>query len=133
MPKFGKRSKANLETCHPDLQKIFNEVIKVWDCSVTCGYRGEKEQNEAYDKGNSNARYPQGRHNKKPSLAVDVYPYPINFTNFERMCLFAGYVIATGKSMGIDLIWGRDWDREWYEKDKNNTRLKDYPHFELKK
>jgi len=29
MPYFEKRSKENLETCHPDLQKLFNEVLRI--------------------------------------------------------------------------------------------------------
>ena len=44
MPKFGNRSKQRLETCHEDLQEIFNEVIKYFDCSVLCGHRGEEDQ-----------------------------------------------------------------------------------------
>ena len=35
MPKFGKNSKERLATCDERLQKVFNEVIKYVDCSVT--------------------------------------------------------------------------------------------------
>ena len=31
--------------------------------------------------------------------------------------------------MGIDLIWGNDWNKDWNTKD---TGFHDYPHFELK-
>jgi len=44
MPAFGERSRNNLKTCHEDLQKLFNEVIKHFDCSVICGHRGQEEQ-----------------------------------------------------------------------------------------
>ena len=133
MPSFGKRSRQNLETCHKDLQKVFNEVVKTYDCSVVCGHRGEADQNKAYEQGRSKVKYPDGKHNANPSYAVDVYPYPINMKNLERMVHFAGFVIGTAKSMGIDLIWGRDWYDDWYKKDKNRTTFKDFPHFELKR
>ena len=133
MPKFGSRSKKNLSSCHPDLQKVFNKVVEDYDCTVVCGHRGEADQNKAFDQGRSKVKYPHGKHNADPSYAVDVYPYPINFKNLDRMIHFARYVLAIAKSMGIDLIWGRDWRSDWYKKDKNTTTFKDYPHFELKR
>ena len=75
MPRFGSRSKSQLETCHPDLQTLFNAVIEVVDCSVTCGYRNERDQEKAFDSGNSKVHFPDGKHNSNPSTAVDVYPY----------------------------------------------------------
>tara|TARA_R110000824_G_scaffold28046_11_gene94641 strand:- start:940 stop:1347 length:408 start_codon:yes stop_codon:yes gene_type:complete len=131
MPRFGKRSKENLETCHEDLQDLFNEVIKTYDCKVTCGHRGEKDQNKAFKDGRSKVKFPKGRHNSSPSKAVDVYPYPVNMQNLDRMIHFAGFVLGKAKSMEINIKWGRDWDSDWYLKDKNKTKFKDYPHFEL--
>ena len=129
MPRFGSRSKKRLGSCHPDLQKVFNEVIKKEDCSILCGHRGEKAQNEAYKKGHSKVKYPKGRHNAIPSNAVDVAPYPIDWDNLERFTLFAGYVLGIAESMEIDLIWGNDWNKDWNTED---TGFRDYPHFELK-
>ena len=131
MPKFGTKSKERLNTCHPDLIAVFNEVIKYYDCTVTCGYRGEQEQNKAFDEGRSKAKFPKGKHNKNPSTAVDVYPYPIDFENYDRLSHFAGFVIGIAKTMGVDLRWGRDWKNEFYAKKKDTTTFKDYPHFEL--
>ena len=130
MARFGRTSRRNLETCHPDLQKVFNKVIEKVDCSVLCGHRGEKEQNEAFKKGHSKVKFPKGRHNATPSNAVDVAPYPIDWENLERFTLFAGYVLGIAESMGIELIWGNDWDRDF---DTSDTNFRDYPHFELKK
>tara|TARA_B100000508_G_C11315620_1_gene206849 strand:+ start:170 stop:571 length:402 start_codon:yes stop_codon:yes gene_type:complete len=129
MPRFGTRSKKRLSSCHPDLQKVFNKVIEKVDCSILCGHRGEEAQNEAYEKGNSKVKYPNGRHNAIPSNAVDVAPYPIEWDNLERFTLFAGYVLGIAESMKIDLIWGNDWDGDFDTKD---TGFRDYPHFELK-
>ena len=129
MPYFGKSSKKRLSTCDDRLQKVFNEVIKHVDCSVLCGHRGKDDQNKAYKEGKSKAKYPDGRHNRQPSLAVDVSPYPIDWKDLERQTLFAGFVLGIAKQMGINLIWGNDWDGDFETKD---TGLKDYPHFELK-
>ena len=53
--------------------------------------------------------------------------------NLDRMIHFAGFVLGTAKSMGIDLTWGRDWYSDWLLSDRNKTTFKDYPHFELKR
>jgi hypothetical protein len=129
MPRFGKKSRERLKTCHPDLQEVFNEVIKHVDCSILCGHRGEEAQRAAVASGNSKADFPNGRHNKKPSMAVDVAPYPVEWDNLERFTLFAGFVLGIAKSMNISLIWGNDWDGDFDTKD---TTFRDYPHFELK-
>ena len=102
MPKFGSKSRKNLETCDERLQQVFNEVVKSYDCSVTCGYRGEEDQNKAFDEGHSKVKYPYGRHNSDPSTAVDVYPYPVNMKGLDRMIHFAGFVLGVAKAMGID-------------------------------
>lgn len=129
MPRFGKRSKARLATCDSRLQNLFNEVIKHFDCSVLEGHRGEKEQNEAYAKGNSKLRYPDGKHNKIPSIAVDVVPYPIDWQDRERMTYFAGFVMGIASGMGLKIRWGGDWNMNTELKDNN---FDDLPHFEIR-
>ena len=74
MPLFSQTSKARLSTAHPDLQRLFNEVVKHWDCTIVCGHRGKEEQDKAFAEGKSKVKWPNGRHNKLPSLAVDVMP-----------------------------------------------------------
>ena len=128
MPHFGNRSRGHLDSCHSDIQKVFNEVIKHIDCSVTEGYRDALAQNRYYDEGKRKVKHPHGRHNKIPSLAADVTPYPVDYADLERQTLFAGFVLGVAKMMGIDMIWGNDWDGDFQTKD---TQLKDYPHFEL--
>ena len=130
MAKFGKTSKEKLATCHEDLQKVFNEVIKHVDCSVIEGYRNEERQNKLFSEKKTKVRYPNGRHNSNPSRAVDVVPYPVDWNDRERFHLFAGFVLGIAKSMGIVLRWGGDWNMN-FEVDDNN--FDDFPHFELKK
>ena len=129
MPKFGSKSKANLATCHEDLQKVFNEVIKYVDCSALEGHRPEWRQNDLFEKGKTKVKFPMGRHNSSPSRAVDVTPYPVDWADRERQTLFAGFVLGIARSMGIKLRWGGDWDMDFKVMD---NRFDDFPHFELR-
>ena len=128
MAKFGRRSRENLSTCHEDLQKVFNEVIKHVDCSILEGHRDERTQDRYYEEGKTKVRYPMGRHNSKPSRAVDVVPYPVDWDDRERFHLFGGFVLGMARGMGITLRWGGDWNMN-FEVDDN--RFDDFPHVEL--
>jgi peptidoglycan L-alanyl-D-glutamate endopeptidase CwlK len=143
MPAFSQKSIDRLSTCHKDIQVIFNEVIEYWDCTISCGFRPEEEQNKAYAEGKSKLRWPNGNHNKYPSNAVDVYPYPVdlfpkNQRDAEiykyRMAYFAGFVMEKAKQLKAqgkiahELRWGCDWNGDTEIKD--HTFL-DFPHFEL--
>jgi len=135
MPRFSETSLNRLETCHLDLQVLFKEVVKTFDCVVICGHRGETAQNKAFNDGFSKVQYPNSKHNTVPSMAVDVIPYPIDWKDLERMKFFAGYVLGmaqellnTGK-ISHKVISGLDWDADTELKD---TTFKDHPHYQLK-
>ena len=129
MPKFGNKSKARLSTCDQRLQDVFNEVIKYVDCSVLEGHRSKERQKILYDEGKTKVRYPKGRHNAFPSLAVDVVPYPVDWEDRERFHLFAGFVLGVARRMGVTLRWGGDWNMN-FEVDDN--KFDDFPHFEIR-
>jgi peptidoglycan LD-endopeptidase CwlK len=129
MPSFSAKSKERLETCHPDLQKLFNEVVKHYDCSILCGYRSEEDQEEAVRNGFSKAPFPNSKHNYFPSLAVDVVPFPIDWKDRGRFLHFAGFVLATAKQLGIEIRCGADFNGDLNFK---NDSFFDAPHFELK-
>ena len=129
MPKFGKKSKERLNTCNERLQKVFNEVIKHVDCSVLEGHREKDRQNKLYEEGKTKVKYPNGRHNRQPSSAVDVTTYPVDWEDRERQTLFAGFVIGVASQMNINLRWGGDWDQDFQVVD---NRFDDFPHFELR-
>lgn len=129
MPKFGPRSTKNLSEAHPLLQELFNEVIKHYDCAVIEGHRPKEEQDKAFHGGKSRVQWPNSKHNKQPSLAVDVCPYPIDWNDTKRFYYFAGKVIATAELMGIDVRWGGDWDSD---NDFRDQTFNDLPHFELR-
>ena len=128
MPEFGRKSRERLATCDKKLQDVFNEVIKEVDCSVLEGHRDERRQDKLYEEGKTKVRYPMGRHNSKPSRAVDVVPYPIDWKDRERFHLFSGFVLGMARGMGITLRWGGDWNMNFKVDD---NKFDDFPHFEL--
>tara|TARA_Y100000310_G_scaffold237941_1_gene241260 strand:- start:81 stop:515 length:435 start_codon:yes stop_codon:yes gene_type:complete len=142
MPKFGSKSRKHLETCHPDLQTLFNAVIDVVDCSVTCGYRNKADQDRAFNSGHSKAKYPDGNHNANPSTAVDVCPYPINYTDLQRYYYLAGWVLAKAEilrnvgEITHKIKWGGNWrgldnGKIDFSYNRRSDVLDDLPHYEL--
>ena len=128
MPKFSNASEEKLRQCHPDLQRLFHEVVKGFDCKIDCGHRSEEDQNEAYRTNHSSKKFPESLHNSLPSLAVDVLPYPVDWDNLKRFYFFGGYVKRTAELMGIDVRWGGDWDGDTV---LNDQKFMDLPHYEI--
>lgn len=135
MYNFSKRSKRKLESAHPDLQHLFNEVIKVIDCTVIFGHRTEAEQESMFDQGYTSLHYPKSNHNKNPSLAVDVVPYyanhdpHIDWKDTDKFYYFAGIVKGIAFQLDIKITWGNDWDND---NDFKDTKWVDMPHYELR-
>lgn len=129
MPKFSDKSKRILKTVHPDLAMIMHLVIQDFDFTVISGQRGQKEQTDIYNAGNSKTPWPKSKHNAMPkSLAVDIAPYPVDWNDSERFILLAGYILATAKGLGVELRWGGDWSRNFM---RTKHKFKDLGHFEM--
>jgi len=120
MPQFSEKSLAKLQTCHPALQQIMQAVIQYYDCTILCGHRGKKEQEDAYIRKVSKALWGQSPHNTKPSKAVDVVPYPLDWNNIEDFFYMAGIVKGIASQLGIKVKWGGEF-----------KKFLDGPHFEL--
>jgi peptidoglycan LD-endopeptidase CwlK len=120
MPTFSQRSHTRLQTCHPDLIRLCQAVIKATDFSVLEGYRAQKRQDYLYSIGRSKLKWPNSNHNHQPSRAVDVAPYPIDWTDLNRFHALAGHLLMAAHQLDIALRWGGHW-----------PTFKDYPHFEL--
>jgi hypothetical protein len=137
-------------TACPSLQELFNTVIKYHDNTIVCGHRGEDAQNAAYEAGRSKVKYPFGKHNRKPSEAIDSAPYlprrkipwpktPSNWNHrnqrnayikdVNQFYYYAGYVMAIAAMKGISVRWGGDWDRDH---DLSDQSFDDLVHFEIK-
>jgi len=129
MPSFGGRSRKNLDEAHPDLIRLFEEVVKHIDCSVIEGHRPQSEQDAAFHSGKSKVQWPNSKHNSSPSNAVDVVPYPVDWNDTDRFRYFAGMVKGIASQMGLDIRWGGDWDSDNDFKDQS---FNDLPHFELR-
>ena len=137
MPSFSQFSKDNLDTCHSDLQNLFHEVIKHFDCRIMEGHRSAKKQFALYQQGrtkpgdivtNIDGINKKGSHNLTPSRAADVMPYPVDYTNVKRNAVFAGFVLATAIQMDIPIRWGGDWDGDTILTDQ---KFHDWPHWEV--
>lgn len=126
MPKFSARSMARLQSCHPDLIRLFAEVIRHVDCTILEGHRTLERQKELYAEGKTKTL--KSKHLSDPSMAIDVAPHPIDWGDRERFTYFAGFVMGTAKSMGIDLTWGGDWNGNF---DLADNSFDDLVHFEL--
>jgi len=120
MPKFGLISQSRLTTCDERLQALMNEVIKVYDITVICGYRDQEAQNRAVAEGRSKLVWPRSLHNQNPSLAVDVAPWPLDWNDKERFYYMGGLVLGIAHGMGLRVQWGGHW-----------TTLVDLPHFQI--
>lgn len=148
MYNFGKRSRSRLDTCHPDMIAIMEEVIKVYDLSVLEGLRTAEKQAEYFETGRSkldgvNKLSKHQDHGDGLSYAIDVMPYKKGSNAFSgqqkdlrRFYYLAGLVkMATAQLLAEGKIshtvrWGGDWNSNDLFDDQN---FDDLPHFELKK
>jgi peptidoglycan L-alanyl-D-glutamate endopeptidase CwlK len=119
---------GRLDQCDKRLQTIFQKVVEKFDCSVICGYRGKEEQEKAFDAGLSDKDWPNSKHNKKPSIAIDVAPFPINWKDIERFKALAYFTLGVAWDLGINLRWGADWNMNLEFRDEH---FMDWGHFEL--
>jgi len=138
MYSLSKTSAKNLVTCDNRLITLVHAVLEVMDVSVLYGHRSTKEQFELFQVGRQLIdghwiivdkkeikTYKDGitdlsKHNVKPSLAVDIAPYPIDWKDIERFKRMADVFLYKAQELRIKARWGGDF------KD-----FKDYPHFEL--
>jgi len=144
MPHFSKTSQSKLDTCHPDIVLICNEVIKNFDYSILEGSRLDSLQYKYFLEGKSklDGINDISKHQVMPeeplSKAVDVAPYPIDFRNDNkakaRFYMLAGYffqaaakLLKEGK-ISHTLKWGGDWNGN---KDFKDQSFDDLPHFQI--
>lgn len=126
MPQFSRQSKKKLETCHADLQRLCNELIKEIDFIIICGARTLEDQQKAYNEGFSKIdgikkkSMHQISKDRPKSLAVDMLPYPLNWNDAKGHKEFADKVLKKAADLGIKIVWGGNW-----------KTFKDRPHFEL--
>lgn len=120
--KFGKKSLERLALCDERIQKLCQEMIRRsdFDLTITCGFRNEEDQNKAYNDKKSQVKWPNSKHNKFPSHAVDICPYPINWDkNDIRWHKMIALAYEVARIQGIKIRSGKFFAFE------------DFPHIEL--
>jgi len=129
MPSFSKASRGRLDTCHPDLIRLMEEVIKHVDITILCGARSVEEQKELYRQGKSKLDGSPGKmskHNHVPSLAVDFSPWKVRWER-ERFIAAAYFAKGIASQMGIKVRLGCDWNGDMVFSES----FFDGPHIEL--
>jgi len=135
MASFGKSSQARLDTCDVRIQSVLNEVIKHFDFSVLEGHRSIEKQQQYFLEGKSklDGVNQKSKHQSFPSLAADIAPYPIDFSDKkkarERFYFLMGMVNMESIKQGVEIRFGLDWDGDGLFDDQS---FDDLPHFELK-
>lgn len=129
MPNFDHTSGNRLQPCHEQLITLFKAVIRVYDFRVMCGHRNEADQEAAFKAGTSPLHWPNSKHNKFPSQAVDILPNclvvngKINWNDtkaFEKAYKeLSEIVFREAEKLNIKIKWGGHFPRI------------DLPHFEL--
>lgn len=130
MNKFSKRSESNLFGVHPDLVRLMRASII--DCpidfTITEGVRTTERQQALFAQRprvtKCDGINTKSNHQIKADgygHAVDLYAYPINVNDTENIQIIAKHIKKKAEELGISIGWGGDW------------KMKDYPHFELKK
>jgi peptidoglycan L-alanyl-D-glutamate endopeptidase CwlK len=120
---LGPASLRKLASAQPELRQLFEAVAEgvdrgecpgVRDITIICGFRGQKEQNEAFERGASKLQWPNSKHNQLPSRAVDAAPYPIDWTDTKAFGALRRYVLEVADRIGVR-IRIIDWDWPHYE------------------
>ena len=86
--------------CHPDLQKVYGRAKKEnpsFDFICICGSRGEAEQNKAFSQGKSKLKFPNSKHNKILSEAMDLVPLPVNWNDIARFKKLGAIILEAAK------------------------------------
>lgn len=135
MPKeWGAKSSRVYSLLDPDLQEFVTRLRdEVSDISLISGYRDVMEQNSLFEAGASTLRWPDSKHNKRPSQAVDLQPYPRPQSDeklWGALGYLAGRSYAIAKDMGITVRWGGDWNSNG---DLTDQKFDDLFHWEILK
>jgi len=139
---MDKRSETNLINVHPDLVKVIVQAKEMEpNFIVVCGVRTLAEQQALYAQGRTkpglkvtNCDGVKSKSNHQVhadgfGYAVDVYADTngnkkvdaLEINDVKGLSLVANNIKICAKQLGIPVEWGGDW------------KVKDYPHFELKK
>ncbi len=133
--RFGTISEYELSSCTPNIQRLMRECIRrvpKWlDFAITCGHRNQVDQEKAFKDGTSTKHWPDSKHNKLPSRAVDVRPAsPFSSKDWKDTLRFArliGFIECVAIDLGIPIRVGMDFSGDGRSIDETFV---DLPHIE---
>ena len=155
---LGQRSLARLVGVHPDLVRVVMRAAAIAekrdDFTVLEGVRTREQCFINFGKGRTTAQCKtagvpanyaapsvgkvtwlanplSSKHYPRPdgySHAVDLAPFPIDWTDLARFDRMATVVLAAAKVEGVGIRWGADWNANGKPRERGET---DSPHFEL--
>lgn len=111
---WGRSSKKVYDQIDPRLQVLVTRLRdEVMDITLVSGYRDRELQNSLFENEASTLRYPDSKHNRKPSVAVDIQPHP--YPRYEpklwgALGYLAGRAWAIAQDEGFSIRWGGDWN-----------------------
>jgi len=130
---YGKTSRARLATCSNAVQRVMHRASHYLNISILCGHRDRADQEEAYQMGFSQVRFPNSEHNHTPSDAVDAGIYRpdlknVDYKDHAAFGLLAGVIHVCAEEEGCVAIWGHDWDHDFNFAEHG---FKDRPHWTI--
>ena len=143
--KLSKRSKTNTLECHPDLQYIIHQALKVsfdkglYDFGIIDGGRTLEEQKENVRTGASKTM--KSRHLLAYSTNPGIHGNTPDFDTTQWSHAFDFMVYTNGKGRWEFPLYQTMWDEVWQPIGKEagikiqwggNWKMKDGPHIQLK-
>jgi len=114
MYQFSQSSKTRLYTAHPELIEVFEIAILVSpiDFGIACGMRNRENQEAAFKTGVSQVNWPDSKHNRTPSDAVDFFESVGNdsYNDVALIHFVAGLIMGIANSKGYKFRWGGAWN-----------------------
>ena len=124
--KWSPRSKGIYDQLDERLQRLVtrlrDEVVDITLIAPDGGHRDRITQNGMFENGVSTLKYPHSKHNRWPSLAVDLQPYPYP-RNENKLWGSLGYIAGRAYEIayqeGFKIRWGGDWNGNGDMTDQN--------------
>lgn len=146
MHQWSRHSREVRETLHPTLQVFCDEALKYFDLTLIEGWRGKQRQDALLKRKLTKTPFPQSRHNRIPSEAVDMTPYgwwgvdrdsivwperdaPSFIKDLAIWYYFGGCMRMLATKLSINIRWGGDWNSNYVI---NDQKFDDLCHFELR-
>jgi len=115
---WGKNSAYQLNLAHPDIRAVMNDALElgIMDFAVIESFRNKEKQNAYFYAvpKKSKAKWPDGKHNRIPSEAVDAVPVINGKQSWNKLhcCILHGIIMSCAVRRGVKLRWGGNWDMD---------------------